>query len=347
MADDSAIRVLPMMHRPTVVERVAVFACASIKRSAFTLVELLVVIAIIGMIIALLLPAVQAAREAARRASCASNLRQLDVGLQNYASARGRLPPGRGAPLPKIFSTQAYLLPYMEEQSLRNLIDFDAAPAAFTVGPKSYDGAKNFQAAITVVSGLLCPSDPIVGRVPGSEFAGTNYVACTGSGNVQYGSMQQSDGLFYTNSCIRFKDIVDGTSKTVALSERPLGEGTNNGFGTGATVPANASMMLEIPGAADTTPSACDVVSSGAWYAERGAKWIIGNYGNTLYNHYYTPNVPQWDCMNQTQQKALTAARSYHSGGVTVAWADGSVKFIINDIDETAWRAAATRAGRE
>jgi prepilin-type N-terminal cleavage/methylation domain-containing protein/prepilin-type processing-associated H-X9-DG protein len=55
------------------------------KRRGFTLVELLVVIAIIGLLIGLLLPAVQAARESARRTHCASNLRQVGIGIMRFA----------------------------------------------------------------------------------------------------------------------------------------------------------------------------------------------------------------------------------------------------------------------
>lgn len=81
---------------------------------AFTLVELLVVIAIIGVLVSLLLPAVQAARAAARRTQCANNMRQIGLGVHQFANVhKGRF-PGMWHETDKSQSWIYTLAPYME-----------------------------------------------------------------------------------------------------------------------------------------------------------------------------------------------------------------------------------------
>jgi len=303
------------------------------NRRAFTLIELLVVIAIIGVLIGLTLSAVQQVRAAAARLVCASRLQQIGLALHNHHSGLGRFPSGRGTPLPRIFSPHAYLLPFLEQDAIQARIDFDAAPAAFTVPPSTvYDGVRNAEAATSSVKMFVCPSDRSNGSVPGSAFGATNYAANAGSGS-NGGSLTQAGGVFFLGSAVRLTDIADGSSTTAAFSERTLG-----GLDAGRR-------MRELPGGTDPTAMACD--GSGVWNDERGAKWIVGNYGNTLYNHAMPPNAPSWDCLNATQQKARMSARSSHAGGVNVLFCDGGVRFVRDGVAGGVWRATATRAGGE
>lgn len=315
-------------------------------RRAFTLVELLVVIAIIGVLVALLLPAVQAAREAGRRSSCLNNLRQLGIAMQHCHDATGSFPPGRGGPPPQIFSPQAYLLPYVEEGSLQGQIDFNLAPTTVVVGGVFYSGAVNKPAACEAVPVLLCPSDVEPGRVTGSEFGATNYVACTGSGKIDAGTIVKSDGVFFLESRIGMKHITDGTSHTVAFSERGLGPGQKL---TSTSLPGHLAgvYVLELFNSSPVSTENCGQPANGSWYEARGAKWILANYGNTLYNHHRTPNTSHWDCMNLAQQKGYMAARSYHPGGANVLRCDGSANFVHGEIDDVLWQAVATRNGEE
>jgi prepilin-type N-terminal cleavage/methylation domain-containing protein/prepilin-type processing-associated H-X9-DG protein len=308
-------------------------------RRAFTLIELLVVMALIGILVGLLLPAVQKVRAAAGRAQCLNNLKQLGLAMHNHHAALGAFPAGRGTPQPGIFSAHAYLLPYLEQDNLAAGIDYTSAPATYAAPPLTYDGSRNYPAATALVRTFVCPADPARGRVPGSPYAGTNYAANAGTGQ-NGGSLTGADGVFFLGSAIAVADITDGSSTTAAFTERPLGGGP----GTDADA---RRVMWMMPGGADPSAAACGPPAAGSWYTDRGAKWIVGNYGNTLYDHARPPDSAGWDCLNTQQQKAWAAARSNHPGGVNVLFCDGGVRFVRDTISAGAWRAMGSRAGGE
>jgi prepilin-type N-terminal cleavage/methylation domain-containing protein len=98
-------------------------------RRGFTLIELLVVLAVIAVLIALLLPAVQKIREAASRIQCSNNLKQIGLGLHNYALNSGELPAAYTAPgTDPGWGWLAMLLPHVEQDNLYTAARVNVAP---------------------------------------------------------------------------------------------------------------------------------------------------------------------------------------------------------------------------
>lgn len=315
------------------------------RRRGFTLIELLVVIAIIAVLIALLLPTVQQAREAARRTQCKNNLKQLGLALHNYESTHRTFPPG-SLGFPFVWSAQAQLLPYVDQANLQNLLIFSVPPMTpFGAGYDPVAVAQNDAAARNKLPLLLCPSDS--DGVPGQTYGGNSYPASAGSGlnapgTADDGSVTNADGVMFARSSIRFRDLTDGTTNTVAFSEQLLGDGQN------AAPPPNdfRYRVVELSMGTQTTPAAC--AGGATWSGQRGAKWVNGHLADTMYNHFYPPNTTQFpDCHNGFHNFALTAARSAHEGGVQICLCDGSARFISENISMGIWQGLATRSGGE
>ncbi len=93
------------------------------------------------------------------------------------------------------------------------------------------------------------------------------------------------------------------------------------------------------------TDTDCSAAASG-WLLNRGAGWWDGNYQNTLYNHYLTPNADRPDCIVY-HNPGWKAARSDHPGGVNLLYCDGHAAFIKDSVNPAPWRAISTRAGGE
>jgi prepilin-type N-terminal cleavage/methylation domain-containing protein/prepilin-type processing-associated H-X9-DG protein len=322
------------------------------RRPGFTLIELLVVIAIIGVLIALLLPAVQAAREAARRAQCTNNLKQISLAMHNYHDGNNALPLGRTlqAGTYRPFSQFARILGFMEQKNVFDSVNFSLS---------SYDPT-NVTAAATTVNSFLCPSDTAA-RIPSGQvltgfgWAGIDYRANEGTSvamwygtddtsNVNNGIVIAPNGLFYSSEMIKFADIIDGTSNTAAFSEHVLGDFTNSvatdfsdTFQPG-THPLNSDEAYKQCLATNVNNLAMQ------GYSNVGAPWTYGYHSTTSYWHSGPPNSRS--CMFPPSRIATTA-NSRHPGGVNVALADGSVRFIKSTVNIQAWRALGTRNGAE
>jgi prepilin-type N-terminal cleavage/methylation domain-containing protein len=215
-------------------------------RRGFTLIELLVVIAIIAVLIALLLPAVQAAREAARRAQCVNNMKQIGPALHNYHSVNDCFPPGgliinnpsTGAALTNgSGSAHARLLGGLEQQAMYNAINW-----SLPLDGEPFGTTCNATVSLTRLSVFLCPSDTppsYVGTGSSplgiSTAPGNSYFACLGS-CLEFSGQNTGgppNGLFQYvgtlgNGRIGIRDVMDGTSNTIAFGEWKLGSGNLN-----------------------------------------------------------------------------------------------------------------------
>jgi prepilin-type N-terminal cleavage/methylation domain-containing protein/prepilin-type processing-associated H-X9-DG protein len=317
------------------------------KTSGFTLVELLVVIAIIGVLVALLLPAIQAARESARRAQCLNNLKQVGVAFQNYHDTYRQLPIGAYS---CCWGTwQMSILEFLEEQQLADMYQF--LPKNFPVFDDRYrydintpsvnPPVRNADVTNKRIATLTCPSDEpqLASGFPNvfdgrtfhnyvANFGNTNHVGSThpGTPQIKYlGSpfIGQDDGSFGPNHRLfsTFRKITDGLSKTLLVAETVQGQGGDlrglTWWGWAAGFESYASPNGSDPDRMQR-PVDCK--------------------GNLL------PNPP---CLPAAGPLFNNAARSRHPGGVNAVMCDGSVQYVVDEVDLTVWRAASTTKGDE
>jgi prepilin-type N-terminal cleavage/methylation domain-containing protein/prepilin-type processing-associated H-X9-DG protein len=318
-----------------------------VLRKGFTLVELLVVIAIIGILVSLMLPAIQAARETARRMVCKNHLKQIGIALHGYADNFKAFPPGATvrqpypnapaydpwseamttAPSAKGWSWLLYAMPYMDQMPLYK--DWDMKKSVIA----------NKEAASRDIEALYCPTrrnrvrdEDIPNMFQKWKTGGNDYAGCIGAQNAWNnpttsntarkfcpGAYVYDDpptgtdpngvriclaGIFLPNRSTKLREITDGLSHTLMIGEVPRGTGRLPSWESATYAPCYVSLdgwaLAGVSTLFDT-----------AKFHEGGD---IGQPGG-FNTHYFE------------------SAGSDHRGGANFAMGDGSVHFIIEDID--------------
>lgn len=302
------------------------------RKSGFTLIELLVVIAIIATLVAILLPAVQQAREAARRSTCKNNLKQFGIALHNYHDVHSTFPPAVIFDTSKTTSWWDYtgvawgalVLPYIEQPALYDRINFNVQQPG--------EDAANTSVRTADIPIFRCPTDP--GVRPVSDRGPTSYVFCAAhnannTGTVFGGGGTGTDNgnsVLYANSKTTFAKIIDGTSNTMILSECLVGV---------KYVETQTYDYASINACLENTPTA-------TYSLRRGTSWFT-MYVDRGPTFAYTTHVPPnglWDVGSCTRSLSTfnADAQSMHKGGVQTVLADGSVRFISENIHLPTWQ---------
>lgn len=296
------------------------------RKRGFTLIELLVVIAIIAVLIALLLPAVQQAREAARRTQCKNNMKQIGLALHTYHDTSKFFPLNSsyapGAPAVMNRSGYVGMLPY-----------FDQAPMYMQMN-MSVSGivAPNLAFTQKILPSLICPSDPEgtktsnngTDAATGIPLAPSDYAFCFGdyvNGSTNTGAVQNpayangvlssGRGMFSRgNWSCNIAAITDGTSNTVAIGE-VIGNWCGWQIGWGFQCFATTAHTINYQNLALKTA------------AGTGAAGAAGNPDGCI------------------------GFRSQHVGGAHVLMADGSVRFLSENISGVTYNALASISGSE
>ena len=255
-------------------------------------------------------------------------------------------------------SVHAYILPYLDGSNNYSTFDLNYQVNGSTI---------NTQARIQYIPSYHCPSDPGANRYLVANLinaASTNYMQSLGSHSDHAGYVVPSvtgvtiprtglHGMFSRNSKTRMADITDGTSNTSMFAEIKKGPNNTTSF---LIVPAGDPRDFNVATNFTsgtwtgndqlTPPAACENRAGNAW-AYRGLQYYRGLLVATYYTHTLVPNARQRDCITSALWQGHLASRSYHVGGAQTVLADGSVRFVSENIDGNVWRAVGSISNGE
>jgi type II secretory pathway pseudopilin PulG len=320
----------------------------------------LVVIAIIAVLVGLLLPAVQSAREAARRSSCQNNVKQQMLGIHGFADARKVLPSG-GRP-PQAATVRCgvfiYILPWLERQTMLDAYDTSVTwshannlPVTSVRVPPyecpstvrnpnqldhNPDGVTGFGTGV-VANGDYAASLGIDPRLPAAIPDATKAALVIASQSMTSSAANPTNGMLPKNSGIKFADVSDGLSNTVALFESG---GRPWVWRRGTRVSENLNTAHTNAGG--WCRPASDILFAGSNDAGTSIPGTFVNRTNG-HNHgsdaYETSGYPTYGTEGSSQPY------SFHNGGFMSGIGDGGVRFINESIDITVIAALVTRNG--
>ncbi|MDZ4850577.1 MAG: DUF1559 domain-containing protein [Pirellulaceae bacterium] len=277
-------------------------------RKAFTLVELLVVIAIIGILAGLLLPAIQQAREAARRMSCSNNIMQLGLAVHHFEFNHEHLPSGVLNPDGPI-RNEPIGKHVSWIVSILPHIEQSAAYKLFDQSLGAYD-ERNKSVRTHPIQILVCPSNPNRQLLanPDRHLTGSSATHYFGCHHDSEAAIdEKNNGLLFLNSQIRFSDMLDGSSHTILLGEGHADEDTLGWVSGTRSSLRNTGPMEDRPRNRNAVPQP----------AKPAVSLFVGGFG------------------------------SYHTGGASFVFADGSVRFLSSNTDKTVYQRFGNRADGE
>jgi len=310
------------------------------RRRGMTLVELLVVMTIIGVLVALLMPAVQAARESSRRASCLNNLRQLGLASHHHHDVNKKFPTGLRIPvdvsgrLADGTNLFVELLLYFEQDNLHRRWDYKD-------NRNNVAGGLNATQA-QVIEILLCPSDPLPAtvveltaafwRAPAWSrgfYGMTSFGGSSGKRSMHPGAPPDflgisRDGIFFLDSVVRLADVTDGSSNTLLFGERYHHD-------------PEYDLLQPV-----VAPGIAPLAELGKWSycAGAGAMANVTVHAAAKINYQQPPGADRLD-------DRTCAFGSSHPGGANFTLADGSSRFVAEDLPLEQLQALSTRAGEE